>query len=336
MAEGLQLTRQDATHVQVTASAAVGAAVVGIQGRWRWMEATVSRAHPGGSAGSYDIFVVAADNKIDSTPAPGTDNTNYAFDLRVLKAGETPTIVKGTLDIFRKIGSCEWSGTEITRVDQVVPVTPTHAHRHATGQPDAIAPADIGAAPLASPGLTGVPTAPTVGEGDETTKLATTSFVGKAIAALKTAIEVLLALKAPLASPALTGTPTAPTAGAGTNTTQIATTAYATTYPVTPSTVVGGYGNNIGRAFNTAIELSATRPAFVIVSVEVKHGETGELRIGVKSGAGLAIQLPAPEVVASGVGAARITQSFLLGAAETFTVESQSSIQALTSMHRLI
>lgn len=147
MAEGVQLTRQDATHVQVTAAAAVGAAVVVIQGRWRWVEATVTRAHPGGAAGSYDIFVVAADNKIDSTPAPGTDDTNYAFDLRVLKAGETPTIVKGTLDIFRKIGSCEWSGTEITRVDQTVPVTPTHAHRHATGQPDAIAPSDIGASP---------------------------------------------------------------------------------------------------------------------------------------------------------------------------------------------
>jgi len=70
-------------------------------------------------------------------------------------------------------------------------------------------------APLASPALTGVPTAPTAAALTSTTQLATTEFVTTAGN-----------LKAPLASPALTGTPTAPTAGAGTNTTQIATTAF--------------------------------------------------------------------------------------------------------------
>lgn len=74
------------------------------------------------------------------------------------------------------------------------------------------------AAPLASPALTGTPTAPTAGAGTSTTQLATTAFVTTADN-----------LKAPLASPALTGTPTAPTAVAGTNTTQVATTAFVTT-----------------------------------------------------------------------------------------------------------
>ena len=70
-------------------------------------------------------------------------------------------------------------------------------------------------APLASPALTGTPTAPTAAKATNTTQIATTAFV-------KTVVNDY----APKASPALTGTPTAPTATAGTNTTQIATTAF--------------------------------------------------------------------------------------------------------------
>jgi len=72
-------------------------------------------------------------------------------------------------------------------------------------------------APLASPALTGTPTAPTASAGTSTTQLATTAFVTTADN-----------LKANLASPTFTGVPAAPTASAGTNTTQIATTAFVT------------------------------------------------------------------------------------------------------------
>ena len=70
-------------------------------------------------------------------------------------------------------------------------------------------------APLASPGFSGIPTAPTATGGTNTTQLATTAFVAAAISTL-----------APLAGPAFTGVPTAPTAVALTNTTQLATTAF--------------------------------------------------------------------------------------------------------------
>lgn len=70
-------------------------------------------------------------------------------------------------------------------------------------------------APLASPALTGTPTAPTASAATNTTQIATTAYV-----------QANLATKANLASPALTGTPTAPTASTATNNTQIATTAY--------------------------------------------------------------------------------------------------------------
>lgn len=121
---------------------------------------------------------------------------------------------------------------------------PPSAHTHVV--------ADVtGAAPLASPALTGTPTAPTAAGGTNTTQIATTAFTRAEIAALvasspsaldtlnelatalgndpafATTMVTALALKAPLASPALTGTPTAPTAAGGTNTTQVATTAFA-------------------------------------------------------------------------------------------------------------
>ena len=62
-------------------------------------------------------------------------------------------------------------------------------------------------APLASPALTGVPTAPTAAAGTNTTQIATTAFVTTADN-----------LKAPLASPTFTGTVVAPTINAGATT----------------------------------------------------------------------------------------------------------------------
>ena len=107
-------------------------------------------------------------------------------------------------------------------------------------------------APLLSPALTGVPTAPTAAAGTSSTQLATTAFVNAEINADRPysvtttdikmdgvqSLGVLATLpradhvhpsdttKAPLASPVLTGTPTVPTATVGTNTTQVASTAY--------------------------------------------------------------------------------------------------------------
>ena len=110
--------------------------------------------------------------------------------------------------------------------------------------------ADALLAPLASPSLTGTPTAPTAAPGTNTTQLANTAFVAAAVAALINAspgaldtlkeladaigddanyaatITTALALKAPLASPVLTGNPTAPTPTPGDNDTSIATTAF--------------------------------------------------------------------------------------------------------------
>lgn len=123
-------------------------------------------------------------------------------------------------------------------------------HSHAISDVTGLQTALDAKAPLASPSLTGIPTAPTATAGTNTTQIATTAFVSTAVAnvidsapgALDTLNELAAALgddanfattvtnslatKAPLASPALTGVPTAPTAAVDTDTTQLATTAY--------------------------------------------------------------------------------------------------------------
>jgi hypothetical protein len=118
------------------------------------------------------------------------------------------------------------------------------SHAHAVSDVTGLQAALDAKTALASPALTGTPTAPTAAADTSTTQLATTAFVlGQAgatapamdgTAAVGTATRFARAdhvhpadtSRAPLASPALTGTPTAPTPANGTNTTQIATTSF--------------------------------------------------------------------------------------------------------------
>ena len=93
--------------------------------------------------------------------------------------------------------------------------------------------ASLGAAPLASPALTGSPTAPTATALTDNTQVATTAYADAAVAVETSRAETAEALLAPKASPAFTGTPTgisgqylcAPTSyGPGTQTLLTATT----------------------------------------------------------------------------------------------------------------
>ena len=108
-------------------------------------------------------------------------------------------------------------------------------------------PLGIGAAPIASPALTGTPTAPTAAPGTNTTQIATTAFVATSFA--------------PLASPALTGTPTAPTAAAHTNTTQVATTAFVETEFASPPTAGVGAVTPSPGAFTTLSSTGTFTPS---------------------------------------------------------------------------
>ena len=113
--------------------------------------------------------------------------------------------------------------------------------------------ADVGgAAPLASPALTGTPSAPTAVAGDSTTKLATTGFVAASFLTAATAGSTY----APLASPVLTGTPQAPTPAAGDSSGKIATTGF-----VTASFVTYAYaGANYATSANASLTGTPTAP----------------------------------------------------------------------------
>ena len=79
-------------------------------------------------------------------------------------------------------------------------------------------------APLASPALTGTPTAPTAAKTTDSTQIATTAFVKDVVADYATLTQ--LNAKAPLASPTFTGTPKSTTPASSDNSTRIATTAF--------------------------------------------------------------------------------------------------------------
>jgi hypothetical protein len=145
------------------------------------------------------------------TAAPGTSTTQLATTAFVAAAVVASTT--GVATFNTRTGAVTLSGADITAA---------------------------GGALLASPALTGNPTAPTAAPGDNDTSIATTAFVTAAITAAggvtsfntrTGAISLVLTDVtnvggAPIASPALTGTPTAPTATLGTSTTQLATTAF--------------------------------------------------------------------------------------------------------------
>lgn len=79
-------------------------------------------------------------------------------------------------------------------------------------------------APLASPALTGTPTAPTAAKTTDSTQIATTAFVKDVVADYATLTQ--LNAKAALASPTFTGTPKSTTPASSDNSTRIATTAF--------------------------------------------------------------------------------------------------------------
>lgn len=114
---------------------------------------------------------------------------------------------------------------------------------------------------LASPALTGVPTAPTPIVSDNSTTIATTAYV-----------QTNLVSFAPLASPTFSGNPTAPTQVPGTNNTTLATTAFvATSFAPLASPVLTGdptaptpaYGDDDTSIATTAYVRDIVTPAVI-------------------------------------------------------------------------
>lgn len=144
-------------------------------------------------------------------------------------------------------------------------------------------------APLDSPALEGVPTAPTPNEGTNSEQIATTAFVVGAVSGVAedlasevTARTAAVALKANSNSPALTGTPTAPTASSGTSTTQIATTAF-TSAAIAEEAALRSQGDN-AVAVEAASALAYAEQAYQTRVAGASVSNTGRLRLSLSNG----------------------------------------------------
>ncbi len=233
-----------------------------------------SAATPVITAGAIDAGKISATLKPSGSAAAGTEA------LRAL--GTTATTAA--------------AGNDSRLSDARTPTAHVHPQSDVTNLTTDLA----AKAPLASPALTGAPTAPTAAVDTNTTQLATTAYV-VAQGYLKSATAA--STYAPLASPGLTGTPTAPTAAGGTNTTQIATTAFVLartpidgaagtaslrTLGTTGTTAAAG---NDSRLHTQGTDIGTTSTTFYLVGSSVndvllKKTATGEIsaRLGNDSG----------------------------------------------------
>lgn len=114
-AQNFELRQISPTAIRAVAGADELAACIAIEGKWRYRESDGDVSHPGGSAGTHKVFACAAANSFSGA----TDSTNYTFTLQIKTSG-TPTIVPGTVDIFREVGEVVWDGSAISRLTQTV------------------------------------------------------------------------------------------------------------------------------------------------------------------------------------------------------------------------
>lgn len=102
------VTVLNSNTVQIAAAADNGQVCIGLSGRWRWITSAVNAVHPGGTAGTYNLWATAADNSFTIGP-PEIDNTIYTFSIAILAVGSTPATA-----LYRQIGTVQWNGTKVT------------------------------------------------------------------------------------------------------------------------------------------------------------------------------------------------------------------------------
>lgn len=113
-----KLTLASATTISVPASDSLDNQVgLTIDGKWRYITSTVTASHPGGTAGTYNIWAVSG---VDSFGADGSGNeTLTSTPSFTLKIGAAPTGTGGEA-YGRLVGTCVWSGTAITGITPLV------------------------------------------------------------------------------------------------------------------------------------------------------------------------------------------------------------------------
>lgn len=183
------------------------------------------------SSTNYIYLTDAGSLSVNTTAFPSA--TNLVRLATVVAGSSTITSIADARVYLVSFGAAGSAGVSsvFTRTGSVVATSGDYTVSQVTG-----------AAPLASPALTGVPTAPTASNGTNNTQVATTAFVlanvgGGAVSSVFGRTGAIVQVSgdygvsdvtgaAPLASPTFTGTVTIPTVSTGDNSTKAASTAY--------------------------------------------------------------------------------------------------------------
>jgi hypothetical protein len=106
MSANIVLDSPSTTTLRANAATDNGQMVIGINGKWRYRSTAVTATHPGGAAGTYDIYVTATVN--DFSAADPSDSTDYSFGLVIPAIAAVPVTAQ-----YRKIGAVRWDGAAI-------------------------------------------------------------------------------------------------------------------------------------------------------------------------------------------------------------------------------
>jgi hypothetical protein len=113
----LRLTILNPTTLQIPAAGTQDQVSVGIMGRWRFITAGITAAHPGGAAGQYDVYVTGSDNSFTvGGPSGEIDTTDYSFGLVIRAQGAGGSQSPPATALYRKIAECTWNGSAITAI----------------------------------------------------------------------------------------------------------------------------------------------------------------------------------------------------------------------------
>lgn len=114
---GLRLRITSNTVISATAGSDSAQVGVALNGLWRWRTSSFSAAHPGGSAGVFDILVTCSANDFTGVGSD-PDATDYNWSMAIVTTGSSisgPSIAE-----YRKVGECDWDGSKITALRQTV------------------------------------------------------------------------------------------------------------------------------------------------------------------------------------------------------------------------
>jgi hypothetical protein len=113
------------TSIELVAGPGNDQVTIAINGKWRYITSTITKAHPTGGAASYDVFVIASDNVFTPTGGepPEDDETDYSFDLKIVPVGNTPS-GSGSEALYRWVARTFWTGSYIEFINPRVGVVP--------------------------------------------------------------------------------------------------------------------------------------------------------------------------------------------------------------------